>query len=88
MQVNMFSQFKEEYYINIKKCHYFVGITAYMIVACIWNLSRAMPLLVIWCVVVAYNIYALIRDHFGDSIARELYPLYKLISKNMYWIKW
>nr|CAB3266200.1 sodium/nucleoside cotransporter 1-like [Phallusia mammillata] len=67
---------------------FFLGITAYMIVACIWNLSRAMPLLVIWCVVVGYNIYALFRDHYGAAVTEAFYPLYKLIGRNMTWIKW
>lgn len=59
-----------------------------MIVACVWNLNRAMPLLVIWCLVVGYNIYALFRDYFGDDVLKSAAPAFKATSKNMFWIKW
>jgi len=67
---------------------YFPGITAYTIVACIWNLSRAMPLLVIWCLVVGYNIYAFFRDTFGAKVFKAAEPGLDVISDNMFWIKW
>ncbi|XP_078492520.1 sodium/nucleoside cotransporter 1-like isoform X2 [Ciona intestinalis] len=64
------------------------GVTAYMIAALITNFRRALTLLVIWLVVVVYNIYALIRDNFGDSITRQMRPLFKRCGRNMFWIQW
>ncbi|XP_076824620.1 solute carrier family 28 member 3-like isoform X1 [Clavelina lepadiformis] len=65
-----------------------LGVTAYMVIACIWNFNRAIPLLVIWCLVVSYNVYAYFRDHYGDQIWEYCEPVYDAICKNMFWIKW
>ncbi|XP_076824625.1 sodium/nucleoside cotransporter 1-like [Clavelina lepadiformis] len=64
------------------------GVTAYMGVACWFNFNRAITLLVIWCLVVGYNVYAFLRDHYGKEIWDCFRPIYKAINDNMYWIKW
>nr|XP_009860473.1 sodium/nucleoside cotransporter 1-like isoform X1 [Ciona intestinalis] len=66
----------------------FLGVTAYMVVALIWNFNRALTLMVIWLVVVAYNIYAFIRDYFGNDLMPYLKPVYKTVNKNMFWLQW
>uniref|UniRef100_F6TJL2 Sodium/nucleoside cotransporter n=1 Tax=Ciona intestinalis TaxID=7719 RepID=F6TJL2_CIOIN len=63
-------------------------VTAYMVAALITNFQRALTLLVIWLVVVVYNMYALLRDNFGDSITHHMRPVFKSCGRNMFWIQW
>ena len=65
----------------------YLGVTDYMIAACVENFNRAIPLLVIWSLIVGYKIYAVIRDSYGKEIAKLFYPGY-IFDKNMLWIKW
>jgi len=66
----------------------FSGVTAYMGVAIDRNFNRAIPLLVIWCLVVGYNIYAFIRDRYGDKVEKAFRPVVALFVKNIVWFKW
>ena len=66
----------------------FLGVTAYMGVAIDRNFNRAIPLLVIWCLVVGYNIYAFVRDRFGDKIAEDFQPTVDFFVRNIAWFKW
>lgn len=60
----------------------------YMIAALILNYQDAIPLLVIFCLVVFFQVYAFVRDHWGSEIWEIWKPAYYAIGRNMYWIKW
>ena len=66
----------------------FEGVTAYMIVALVWDFERAIPLLVIWSLVVGYNIYAQIRNRFGDKISVFFEPGIAFFIRHIAWFKW
>ena len=59
-----------------------------MTAACIRNFHRAIPLLVIWFLVVAYLIYGYIYNRYEEEFDSFCVPLQTVVSSNMYWIKW
>lgn len=59
-----------------------------MIAALIIDFDRAIALLVIFCLVLVFQIYAFVRDHWGDGIWEACEPAYEAIARNMYWLKW
>ncbi|XP_076825301.1 sodium/nucleoside cotransporter 1-like [Clavelina lepadiformis] len=65
-----------------------IGITVYMVVACCKNFIRALPLLVIWLLVVAYKIYIYVKKRFGEAIWNVFRPTYRCCITKMNWIKW
>ena len=67
---------------------FFSGITAYMGVALDRDFERAIPLLVIWCLVVGYKIYAFVRDRFGKKIAKIFKPMVECFGRHIVWFKW
>ena len=67
---------------------HFSGLTAYLIAACIIDFNRAITLLVIYLVVLSYNIYAYIRDKWGDDIYEDFGEVIAWTEKNYHWIKW
>nr|XP_039269229.1 sodium/nucleoside cotransporter 1-like [Styela clava] len=60
----------------------------YMIAALIRDFDRAIALLVIFCLVLFFQIYAFIRDRWGSNVWEVWKPVYFSITNNMYWIKW
>lgn len=60
----------------------------YMIVALVIDFDRAIALLVIFCLVLFYKIYAYLRDHCGDRIWTIGNPAHHAITKNMNFLKW
>lgn len=65
-----------------------LGYFAYMVAALVRNFQRAIPLLVIFCLVVFFQSYAFIRDRWGGEIWKAFRPAYKAVQRNIYWIKW
>lgn len=59
-----------------------------MILALIEDFMAALPLLVIFCLVIIFSSYSFIRDRKGDEIYEKWEPTYLTIQENIYWLKW
>ncbi|CAK8682691.1 unnamed protein product [Clavelina lepadiformis] len=64
-----------------------IGIVVYTVIACFWNFSRAIPLLVFCSLFVAYIFYAEVQKHFGEAIWKFFRPCYNYLNHYIHLIK-